>query len=38
MRLRKLRSENAQKLDDTIGYQEWLPFFAGIALKKKSFD
>ena len=25
----KLRNENAQKLDDTIGYQEWLPFFAG---------
>ena len=25
----KLKNENAQKLDDTIGYQEWLPFFSG---------
>lgn len=29
----KLRNENAQKLDDTIGYKEWLPFFAGNCSK-----
>ena len=31
----KLRNENAPKLDGTIGYQEWLPFFSGNRSKEE---
>ena len=31
----KLINDNAQKLSDTIGYQEWLPFFAGTRSKEE---
>ncbi|HAB89974.1 MAG TPA: tRNA (adenosine(37)-N6)-dimethylallyltransferase MiaA [Bacteroidetes bacterium] len=32
---RELRNEGAQKIDDTIGYQEWLPFFSGDRSKSE---
>lgn len=33
--VRKLSREDVQKLDNTIGYQEWLPFFAGNRSKEE---
>lgn len=33
--VRELRKDDAHKLDDTIGYQEWLPFFSGDRSKEE---
>ena len=33
--VRELRKDDAHKLDDTIGYQEWLPFFSGDRSKSE---